>query len=190
MSFIRRYSRAPKNQRKSLVAEEKKKFETNKNPEATIWTKIREAVNVKSLATDFVCIYIENFVRTIVHRAAEYYGKKHGNKTSDKHFPKDDLAMDLDSVDPIPMDISDGESSDEEVPNIELERKLTFTENGRIISIEVTKDDVNRAKIFKILADLGEDFTIEELIKITEIEFGIYQTSKKSFNDFIKMVSE
>jgi hypothetical protein len=137
----------------------KKKFESKKNPEATIWTKIREAVNVKSLATDSVCIYIENFVRTIVHRAAEYYGKKHGNKqeekTSDKHFPKDDLAMDLDSVYPIPMDISDGESSDEKVPNIELERKLTFTENGRIISIEVTKDDVNRAKIFKILADLA-----------------------------------
>jgi hypothetical protein len=66
--------------------------------------------------------------------------------------------------------------------------KLTFSQNDNIISIVVTKDEQNRAKLFKILADLGEEFTIEELIKMSEFEFGIYQVAKRSFSDFIKMV--
>jgi hypothetical protein len=39
------------------------------------------------------------------------------------------------------------------------------------------------------MTDLGEDFTIEEIIKICEIEFKIFQKTKKSFNQFLEMAS-
>jgi hypothetical protein len=151
-SFIRKYRRTPETERKSLVAKMKTTLARRKQPEASLWTKLRKSVNVKSLATDFVCIYVENFVRTVVHRAAEYLGIKSGNKIADKKFPrepKDRSAMDV-SGEEESMDLSEEESmdvseedntTDEETEDGHLKTTLTFTQNGKIIKrVDVTDE--------------------------------------------------
>jgi hypothetical protein len=81
-SFVRKYKQTPVQNRASLVENTRQELRFKPNPEATIWTKLRNAVDVRTLASEFVCTYVGTFARIMTRGVAAYLANEHANEAN------------------------------------------------------------------------------------------------------------
>jgi hypothetical protein len=204
-SFILNFKNTPLNQRREFADNARKKLQEMPTPEQPFWEKLNRAVPVGEIISEYVISFTRNFLITIARRLGAVHGQRSAENIMDK-FAGEESQKDKKEQPSNPGPEKGGPSKPgpaNEVPTDGLGQRHdlhifpwlsihTAAPNSTHQhqnpgpstpeTIQISYNDRNRARFLEYFIGLQlEDYSMLDIIKLSENEFRVYQASKLSY---------